>query len=477
MCKVDHTRRQFLRTASFASMAGISASPFLLELNSLAAMAQSTGTTDYKALVCVFLQGGNDGHGTVIATDPDSFSAFTQARQGAPGLAYPQSELLPITLRTPQTGRTFALNPALTGVQNLFNAGRAAIVANTGTLVVPATKAQVQANSVPLPDSLFSHFDQTAAWQAIASNGGSSEHVGWGGSVADLIESMNMNSNSMFTCISTAGIALFLSGQTSFQLNVTPAGPIPISGLANAPFGNPAGTTALSSILSADETNLFAKEYEVVVQRSIEAQATLKTAMLPAGPGGVPNPAQYLDPMTNKLVDNPFAASMQTVARIIGGRGSLGVTRQIFYVQLGSFDTHDGQAVQHARLLTQLGQALEYFDGLMTTFGLNDSVTTFTASDFGRTLTSNSDGTDHGWGSHHFVVGGAVKGQDMYGQYPVVGANQANDVGAGRLIPTTSVDQYAGSLARWFGLSDGQVRTVFPNFGNFGSSPYLGFLG
>jgi uncharacterized protein (DUF1501 family) len=477
MCKHDQTRRQFLRTASFASMAGISASPFLVGLNSMAAMAQSTGATDYKALVCLFLQGGNDGHGTVIATDPDSFSAFTQARSGAPGLAYPQSSLLPITLRTPQSGRTFALNPALTGVQNLFNAGRVAIVANTGTLIAPVTKAQVQANSAPLPASLFSHFDQTAAWQAIASNGGSAEHEGWGGAVADLIESMNMNSNSMFTCISTAGIALFLSGQTSFQLNVTPAGPIPISGLAQPLFGNAPGTNALSSILSADENNLFAKEYEVVIQRSIQAQATLASAMLPAGAGGVANPPQFLDPMTNKLADNPLAASMQTVARIIGGRAGLGVTRQIFYVQLGSFDTHDGQAVQHARLLSQLGGALEYFDGVMTSFGLNDQVTTFTASDFGRTLTSNSDGTDHGWGSHHFVVGGAVQGQDMYGQYPVIGANQANDVGAGRLIPTTSVEQYAGTLARWFGLSDGQVRQVLPNFGNFGSSPYLGFLG
>jgi uncharacterized protein (DUF1501 family) len=478
MCKKhDHTRRQFLRTASFASMAGVSASPFLIGLNSMAAMAQNNTAPDYKALVCVFLQGGNDGHGTVIATDPDSYSAFTQARSGAPGLAYPITELLPITLQTPQSGRTFALNPYLTGVQNLFNAGRAAIVANTGTLIVPATKAQVNASSVPLPDSLFSHFDQTASWQAVASNLGSGERVGWGGAVADLIESMNMNSNSMFTCISTSGIALFLSGQTSFQLNCTPAGPIPISGLAQPLFGGSGGTNALNSILSADEANLFAQEYEVVIQRSIQAQATLATSMLPAGAGGVPNPTQFLDPTTKKLTDNPLAASLQTVARIIGGRAGLGVTRQIFYVQLGSFDTHNNQAQLHATLLTQLGDALEYFDGLMTSMGIGNQVTSFTASDFGRTLTSNSNGTDHGWGSHHFVVGGAVQGQNMYGQYPVIGVNQANDLGAGRLIPTTSVDQYAGTLAKWFGLSDGQIRTVLPNFGNFGSSPYLGFMG
>jgi uncharacterized protein (DUF1501 family) len=425
----------------------------------------------------VYLQGGNDGHGTVIATDSDSFAAFTQARSGAPGLAYPLNELLPITLKTPQSGRTFALNPFLGGVQNLFNAGRAAIVANMGTLVTPATKAQISANSVPLPDSLFSHFDQTAAWQAIASNLGSGEHVGWGGAVADAIEAMNLNSNSMFTCISTAGNALFLAGQSSFQLNVTPAGPIPIYGLAQPPFGAPAATNALSSILANDETNLFAQEYQTVINRSIQAQSMLTSAMAPAGTGGVANPPQYLDPVTTKLTDNPLAASLQTVARIIAGRASLGVTRQIFYVQLGSFDTHDGQAQTHARLLTQLGSAFEYFDGVMVNMGLSNSVTSFTISDFGRTLTSNSDGTDHGWGSHHFVVGGAVQGQNMYGQYPVIGSNQANDLGAGRLIPTTAVEQYAGTLASWFGLSDGQIRTVFPNFGNFGTSPYLGFMG
>jgi uncharacterized protein (DUF1501 family) len=259
---------------------------------------------------------------------------------------------------------------------------------------------------------------------------------------------MNVNSNSMFTCISTAGIALFLAGQASFQLNVTSAGPIPIYGTAQPLFGNPAGTSALQSILTADESNLFAKEYEVVVNRSQQAQALLASSMATAGVGGIPNPPQYLDPVTNMLADNGLAVSLQTVARIIAGRASLGVNRQIFYVQLGSFDTHDGQATQHARLLSQLGAALEYFDTQMVAMGLGGQVTTFTASDFGRTLTSNSDGTDHGWGSHHFVVGGSVAGQDMYGQYPVVGVNQANDLGQGRLIPTTAVDQYAGTLAR-----------------------------
>ncbi|MGA7255397.1 MAG: DUF1501 domain-containing protein, partial [Terracidiphilus sp.] len=217
--------------------------------------------------------------------------------------------------------------------------------------------------------------------------------------------------------------------------------------------------------------------YQAVIQRSIKAQATLVTAMAPAGEGGVANPPQYHEPVSTKLMDNPQAGSLQTVARIIAGRGSLGVTRQIFYVQLGSFDTHNDQAQVHSQLLTQLGSAFEYFDSLMVGMGLSDQVTAFTISDFGRTLTCNSNGTDHGWGSHHFVLGGAVKGQNMYGQFPVVGVNQANDVGEGRLIPTTSVEQYAGTLAQWFGLSDSQIREVFPNFNNFGSDPYLGFMG
>src|ERR1700749_2375470 len=233
MNKHELSRRQFLRTASMASMAGFTASPFLLELNSVAAMAQQSSPTDYRALVCIFLAGGNDGHGTVIATDSESFSAFTTARSGAPGLAYSQSDLLPIVLKTPQSGRTFALNPYLTGVQNLFNAGRAALVANTGTLIQPVTKDEYNKNSVPLPRSLFSHFDQTNAWEAIAADGA---NRGWGGRMADLLESMN--SDTSFTCISTSGTTLFLAGQTAFQLRVSAAGALAANGLTNPIFGS-----------------------------------------------------------------------------------------------------------------------------------------------------------------------------------------------------------------------------------------------
>ena len=474
MRKIDHSRRQFMKTASYAAMAGVSASPTLHSMRALAAMTgeSAAAATDYRALVCIYLQGGNDGHGTLIATDSDSFSAFTQARSGAEGLAYPLNTLLPIVPTTPQSGRTFALNPNLTGIQNLFNAGRAAMVANTGTLIAPVTKDQWNAGTAQLPRSLFSHFDQTNAWEAVAADGA---NRGWGGRMADLFE--GMNSNASFTCISTSGTTLFLSGQTAFQLRVTAAGALAANGLTNPLFGSAQGTAALQSIISADDANLFAKEYAVVVRRSLAAQAALAAAMAPAGPTGVPNPTQFLDPTTGKLTNNDLATSLQTVARVIAGRQALGVSRQVFFVELGGFDTHDTQAKRLATLLSQLGAAFEYFDQLMITAGLSSNVTLFTVSDFGRTLTANSDGTDHGWGSHHIVAGGGVVGQNIYGEYPVVGANQANDVGAGRLIPTTAVEQYGGTLGRWMGLSDSQVRQVFPNFANFGSSPYLGLMG
>jgi uncharacterized protein (DUF1501 family) len=474
MRKINHSRRQFMKTASYAAMAGVTASPLLHSMRALAAMTShaAAAPTDYRAIVCVYLQGGNDGHGTLIATDPDSFAAFTQARSGAQGLAYSMSDLLPIVPTTAQSGRTFALNPYLVGIQNLFNAGRCALVANTGTLIAPVTKDQWTKGTATLPRSLFSHFDQTNAWEAVAADGA---NRGWGGRMADLFESMNTNAS--FTCISTSGTSLFLSGQTAFQLRVSSAGALQADGLANPLFGSAQGTAALQSIISADDTNLFAKEYAVIVRRSLDAQAALASAMAPAGPTGVPNPTQYLDPATGKLTDNALASSLQTVARVIAGRTALGVSRQVFFVQLGGFDTHDTQAKRHSTLLSQLGAAFEYFDQLMVTAGLSSQVTLFTASDFGRTLTANSDGTDHGWGSHHIVAGGGVAGQNIYGEYPVVGANQANDVGAGRLIPTTAVEQYGGTLGRWMGLSDSQVHEVFPNFGNFGSNPYLGLMG
>jgi uncharacterized protein (DUF1501 family) len=476
MTAFEQSRRSFLRTASLASMAGVGFSPFLLRLQALAAQTPQSGNSDYKALVCICQGGGNDGHNMLLATDTESFNAYTQARSPAPGLAFSLNQLLPITPKTAQSGRTFALNPYLPGLQNIFNQGRAAFIANAGTLIAPTTKAQYNANSVPLPLSLFSHGNQQAEWMSIAANGGISDNQGWGGSFADLLASAN--TEPALTCISTSGNALFLAGQTATQLTVSQNGLNPVNGLFGSIFNQPGSTAVLSSILGESQANLFAKERQVIVQRSIAMQAEISANILPAGAGGVLNPT----PATSAIapyhpIDTTLATNLQTVARLIGARSALGVTRQIFFVFHNGYDTHNNEVTQHGALMEQLNLALTYFDSVLTQAGLSNQVTTFTMSDFGRTLSSNSNGTDHGWGNHHIVMGGAVQGNDIYGQFPVIGTDQINDVGYGRLIPTIAVEQYGGTLGRWMGLTNSQIQSVFPNFTNFGTNPYLSFLG
>lgn len=471
--KMNASRREFLRKASLMSVVGSAGAPFALNLLTMGSAAAQA--TDYKAIVCLFMAGGNDQANTVLATDSTSWNEYTAVRTttDAGSIALPAGSLLGIAPSTTQAGRTFALHPDLGALKSLFDSGRAAIVANVGPLIAPTTKTQYQARSVPLPPKLFSHNDQQSLWQSYKPEGAS---YGWGGRMGDLLASMN--GNTTFTCISAAGNAVFLSGQTVNQYQVSSSGAIPIGGLTGSLFGAPAGSNPLQAIISGDRSNLFEKEHAAVVRRSIAAQGVLSTAMLPAGTSGVPNPTQYTNPNTGVAANNNLAIQLQTVARIIAGRGALGARRQVFFVNMGGFDTHDSQLTSHADLMARLAHAISYFDGTLAALPNGDvrnQVTLFTASDFGRTFTSNGDGTDHGWGAHHFVVGGAVRGGDIYGTFPVTGLGHAQDVGSGSLLPAISVDQYGGTIANWFGLSNGQVAEIFPNITNF-SSRNLGFM-
>jgi uncharacterized protein (DUF1501 family) len=475
--KLNASRREFLRTASLLSVVGASSAPFALNLLTMGAAAAQSAP-DYKAIVCLFFNGGNDHANTVLATDPTSWASYTSVRTTtdagsialpAPGAA---GGVLLITPVTTQAGREFALHPSLGPLKDLFDAGRAAVVANVGPLIVPTTLAQYKAQSVPLPPKLFSHNDQQSLWQSYKPEGAS---FGWGGRMGDLLASMN--GNATFTSVSAAGNAVFLAGQTINQYQVSASGAVPIGGLSGTLFG--AGNNPLQAIITAGSGNLMAKEHAAIVKRSIDAQAALSTAMAPAGTGGVPNPTQYTNPNTGALANNPLATQLQTVARVIAGRSSLGARRQIFFVSIGGFDTHDFQRTNQADLMAKIAHALSYFDTTLATLGGTDvrnAVTLFTASDFGRTFTSNGDGTDHGWGSHHFVVGGAVKGKDIYGTFPVTALGHDHDVGSGSLLPSISVDQYGATMAKWFGLSDSQINDVFPNIANF-TTRDLGFLG
>lgn len=482
MSQSSISRREFLRLSSLLSSAGALgvATPFALNLATMSSAVAQTNVSDYKALVCLFLYGANDQANTVLATDTNSWSQYQTVRttSEAGSIALPAlgmtGGVIPITPLTMQTGRSFALHPAMTEVQSLFNNKRAAILANVGPLIVPTTLEQYKARSVPLPPKLFSHNDQQSLWQAYAPEGAA---YGWGGRMGDMLAANN--SVPVFTAISTSGNAVFLSGRSVIQYQVSSSGAVAISGLSGSLFGSSSATTTLRTIISGDSGNYIQKEHAAITKRSIDAQAMLGPAMAPAGSNGVANPTQYLNPNTGALSNNTLATQLQTVARIIAGRSALGAKRQVFFVSLGGFDTHDLQRANHANLLARLSHAIAYFDSTLANLmgsDMRNQVTLFTASDFGRTFTSNGDGTDHGWGGHHFIVGGAVKGGDIYGNFPVTGLKHAEDVGSGSLLPQYSVDQYGATLATWFGLSNSQLSEVFPNLNNF-SNRNLGFLG
>lgn len=468
-------RRHLLR--ALLAGAGTAAAPAALNL---AAMGQAAAQTagDYKALVCLYMGGGNDHFNTVLPTDRDSWNEYQRLRgadgDGAGAIALPglgqRGGVLPISLLNPVAGRAFALHPQLGALKDLFESGRAAVVANVGTLVQPTTLAQYQAGAVALPPRLGSHNDQQAIWQSCQPAGGSS---GWGGRMADLLYSGNRNAT--FTCISTAGNAVFLSGRQVRQYQAAAGGAIAVNNLSGSLFRSSDSTNALQAIVTASSANLMENEHAAVVRRSIGAQAVLNAAMVPVGSSGVPAPSLYLDPGSGVAKVNPLALQLQTVARIIGGRSALGASRQVFFVNMNGFDTHDLQSPRHADLMARLGHALDYFDRIMAFLRVRDQVTLFTASDFGRTLASNGDGTDHGWGGHHFVLGGAVKGRNLYGSVPPLALGHSLDIGGGALLPTISVDQYGATLGKWFGLSASQLTDVFPNLANF-SQRDLGFM-
>ena len=460
MIILKQSRREFLRTAARLSVAG-SAGPFALNLATIgAAAAQTAG--DYRALVCLFMYGANDHNNTVIPFDTANFNAYTAARAG---LTRTVADLLPLTPSVPlggsNAGRQFALPKELAPLKTIWDAGKLAIMANVGPLIVPTTKTQYTNLSVPLPPKLFSHNDQQSVWQASAPEGAKQ---GWGGRIGDLMASQNVNS--IFTCNSVAGSAVFLAGQTTVAYQLSTAGSTPIAGLSGNLFGSSTAGATLRSIITSGSANVFTQDLAETTQRSIDANATLSTAL--ASAPDLPLPAD--------LATSNLAAQLRLVARMIASRDALGAKRQVFFVSLGGFDTHDDQLTTQPGLHTQLGAALAYFYNATVSLGVANNVTTFTGSDFGRTLTSNGDGSDHGWGSHHFVLGGSVLGQRYYGTFPIMGLNNNDEVGSGRLLPTTSVDQFAATLARWFGVSESNLSLVLPNIGNFGSSN-VGFMG
>ncbi len=485
--------------------------PLALNLSAIGAAAAQTAS-DYKALVCVFLYGGNDAFNTVLATDATSWQNYVAVRKQAPdpiallapgtaksssGAAGSPARLggvLPISPRNAQ-GRSFALHPVLGEMQRLFTTDRrVAIVANVGTLAMPTSKAQYKLASHPKPPKLFSHNDQQSIWQAFEPEGAAN---GWGGHLADLFASAN--SRSMFSAVSIGLSAPWLSGVSTRPYQIGSAGTIRYPVDTNGSIYNSAevGDTLIRLATTNATGHVLAGDMAATARRSVDAEAALRSVLRPAGeaPWGTPassysqlNDAllKYVNPLTGASDSNPLARQLQAVARMIQASGSLGLRRQVFFVGIGGFDTHNEQNANHAKLMAQLADGLSYFDTVLGSLGVRDKVTTFTATDFGRTFTSNGDGTDHGWGSHQFVMGGAVRGGDIYGDFPVLAAKNKADnhfdgspdqLLNGVLLPSISVDQYGATLARWFGIGDSTLPDIFPNLARFDASTRnLGFM-
>jgi uncharacterized protein (DUF1501 family) len=456
------SRRAFLRRASALSLAG-SAAPWAL---SLAAMAEASAATadGYKALVCVFLYGGNDYGNTLVPYDLANYTAYQKLR---PTLAYSRDALAgtalsPLLAPVDRSGvaHQYALAPELGKLATLFDSGKLGVMINVGTLIQPTTKQQYTARSVPLPPKLFSHNDQQSVWQSSSPEGATS---GWGGRMGDLFEAGN--GNATFTCVNVSGNAVYLAGKQAVQYQVAPTGSTPVNGLVKPLFGSSQCSDVLRTLITQPRTHLLEAEYNRVTSRAISANTTLGAALAGAPPLS-----------TSFGTGNSLADQLKMVARMISVAPALGVKRQVFFVSLGGFDTHDGLLTTHPKLLTSVADAMSAFYSATVELGVADKVTAFTASDFGRTLSGNNDGSDHGWGSMHFMLGGAVKGKAFYGTAPVVASDGPDDVGQGRLLPTTAVDQYAATLGRWFGIADSQLLQVLPNLANF-TQRDLGFMG
>jgi uncharacterized protein (DUF1501 family) len=444
------TRREFLRIG-LKSVGAIGALGALENFGSINAFAAGG---DYKALVCIFLSGGNDGNNAVIpiTTQLQNYAGYAAAR---PGLALAQGTL---PLITNAQSEIYGLHPELTGIQNLYQQGHAAILANVGMLVQPVTRATFQSGQAPVPVNLFSHSDQSGQWQTAVPNGIS--NTGWGGRLADSM--VSLNSGTQYPpVVATGDSGPFCAGVQTFPTSVPSTGAVPLASLASdAPRAQ-----AMQQLLTFDNGVQLVQASNGIVTRG-QTNANMLIAALASSPA-----------LQTPFPNSGIAAQLHMVAGIIGARTQLGISRQIFFVTLDGFDTHSTQLTIQDGLLAELGPAIAAFYAATQELGANQQVTTFTASEFGRTLMpSGGGGTDHAWGSHHFIIGGAVVG-GMYGTFPLLvcgGPDDANNRGA--MIPTTSVDQYGATLANWFGVPPAGMAAVFPNIGNFASAN-LGFLG
>ena len=451
-------RRAFLRRLGALSTFGLAAR---LDMLSLVAAANAQTVSDYKALVCVFMFGGNDGNNTVIPIDSAGYAQYAAVRPSASGINLAQASLLPI--QPVNVGVPFGLHPALTELQALFNQRKLAILANVGTLVQPITKAQYDAGI--RPDSLYSHADQQAQWQSSISDVASG--TGWGGRIADKVASLNATSG--FPVITSLdGTVLFSTGAKTAPLAIPTTGSFALAGY-NGSAASGARLAAVQQMLALASDNPFVTGANQIAAQALQLSSTVNPILANANSTVAP----IFAPLKSSIGSQFFQ-----VAKMIEARAATGATRQIFFVQLGSFDTHGDQLNRQQALFADLSPALKAFYDATVALGVAGQVTTFTLSDFGRTFQpASGGGTDHAWGSHHFIIGDAVQGGAFYGDYPQLVLGGPNDAESeGRWLPTTAVDQYGATLASWLGVASADLSVVFPSLARFAPAN-LGFMG
>ena len=459
-------RRTFLRQSACAGVgyAGLFSAMSTLRLFNASLSAQGAPGDDYRALVCLFLYGGNDGNNVLVPLDPADYTAYAASR-GI--LALPQSGLL--TIANPDgDGRSYGMHPSLPRLRGLYQSGRLAFLANVGTLVAPITKAEYQSGGAAVPPYLFSHNDQQVQWQTSVPD--SPRKIGWGGRLADLKQALN-GSSQISMNISLVGNNFFQVGNEVFQYHVTPQGSVGLSQYHETWAPRPQQYQALRDILGHDRGQLFEQEYALVMNRAIASDTLLRTTL-----AGIPAYDDRFPVHPPATARSYLQSQLRMILRLIAARTARGMRRQIFFCSLGGFDTHADQLDDHAALLTEIDHAVADFHQATVDLGVADEVTLFTASDFNRTFNSNGQGSDHAWGSHQFVVGGSVQGGRIYGRMPVLVPGGPDDTGSrGSWIPSLAVDEYSATLAKWFGVAPGEMPQVLPNIGRF-ANPDIGFL-
>ncbi len=447
------SRRRFIKEFGLGAL-GVTTATSITKLKAINAAYLNNSTNllnnDYKAIVCFFLAGGNDSFNMVVPRGNSEYDEYAVTRSD---LAISQNELLPITPVT-SDGKRYGLNPAMNNIHQLFNTGKVSFINNVGPLIEPTTKITYRNNSAPIPLGLFSHSDQIKNCQT------GMPHVrslyGWGGRMADLLNSMNTNKNVSMN-ISLAGTNIFQYGQTLVEFAIDPFDGSPgIDGYNPLSTGfNKARTDGIDLLLGVDHSDMFKKTYTDILKRSLDGSIEFRAAM-----------AQISD-LATFFSNNRISQSFKRITEVIKARDILGFKRQIFFVRMGGWDMHGELIDSHERNLTVVDNALNEFHNGLNEIGMFNNVTTFTISDFGRTLTSNGNGSDHAWGGNALVMGGDIKGGDMFGTYPSLALGGALEVHNGVLIPTTANDQYFAELALWFGVSPSDLSTLFPNIGNF----------